>query len=115
LSQEVEEAMRRVMGTTAPVVPEDAGPDGSWAAQALAYLDRRRAAGAPGDCPLPELFAALRQHDPELTVTGFHDRLRRLHDRQTLRLIPFAGSPTEMQEPEYALLDGNALLYYATK
>jgi hypothetical protein len=115
LGREVEEALRRVLGATTPLVPEGAGPDGPWAAQALAYLDRRQAAGATSDCPLPELFAALRQHDPELTLTGFHDRLRRLHDRQTLRLVPFAGPPTEMQEPEYALLDGNALLYYATK
>jgi hypothetical protein len=48
-------------------------------------------------------------------VTDFHERLRRLRDRRALNLLPFSGSPNEIPEPEYALLDGVDLLYYAAR
>src|SRR5205085_2535934 len=64
---------------------------------------------------LPELFTAVREKYPGLSVTDFHDRLRRLRDRHALHLVPFAGQPHEIQEPEYALLDGATLFYYATR
>ena len=64
---------------------------------------------------MPELFAALREKSPELSVTDFHDRLRRLRDRRALRLLPFTGQPSDIQEPEYALLDGATLLYHVTR
>jgi hypothetical protein len=111
LAQQVEAALSRVEALGA-ALPDHAGPDAAWAAQALGYLDRRQAAGATGDCALPELFAAMREQDAELTVTDFHERLRRLRDRRVLRLLPFTGPSGELSEPEYALLDGISLLYY---
>jgi hypothetical protein len=112
LSQQVEAALRRA--DLQPPLSDGAAADAPWAAEALAYLDRRRL-GAAGDCPLPELFAVARQHAPTLSVTDFHDRLRRLRDRRALRLLPFTEAPSELPEPEYALLDGATLLYYATR
>jgi hypothetical protein len=114
LSQRVVEALRRA---------EAAGPAGSgeavasvpWGLAALAYLDRRRTAGAAGDCPLPELFAAVRQQQPELTLRDFHDGLRRLHDRGALRLLPFTGPNDQLPEPEYALLDGASMYFHVTR
>jgi hypothetical protein len=114
LGRRMEEALRRAdagaahraNGTPANV---------PWAVEALAYLDRRRAADKAGDCPLPELFAALRQKHADLSVTAFHDGLRRLYDRNAVRLLPFPGQPGDLPEPEYALLDGAALLYYVTR
>ena len=32
-----------------------------------------------------------------------------------VRLLPFAGAPQEIPEPEYALLDGADMLFYATR
>jgi hypothetical protein len=114
LSQQVEEALRRA-DVAEPQLSDGAIADAPWAAEALAYLDRRRVAGAKDACPLPELFAALREKSPELSVTDFHDRLRRLRDRRALRLLPFTGQPSDIQEPEYALLDGATLLYHVTR
>ena len=114
LSQRVEEALRRAEAG-GPHVPEEVAAEVPWARDALAYLDRRQGSGAPGACPMPELFGALREQHTDLSVTAFHDRLRRLRDRQALRLLPFAGSPGEMPEPEYALLDGATLLYYVSR
>jgi hypothetical protein len=114
LSGQVDMALRRAEAA-GPQLPDGMGNDAPWALDALAYLDHRRSSGAPGDCPLPELFAALHEKYPELSVSAFHDGLRRLDDRRALRLLPFAGSPSEIPEPEYALLEGATLLYYVER
>jgi hypothetical protein len=114
LGQQVAEALRRAE-SAGPTLPPGAVEDAPWAEDALAYLDKRQAAKIPGECPLPELFAALREKYPDLSVTAFHDRLRRLQDRRALRLLPYAGPAEAMVEPEYALLDGATLLYYAAR
>jgi hypothetical protein len=114
LSEQVERALRRAEAA-GPELPDGVATETPWAVDALAYLDHRRTGGAAGNCPLPELFAAMRDHDPDLSLNAFHEGLRRLHDRRALRLLPFTGSPSEMPEPEYALLDGSKLFYYVTR
>jgi hypothetical protein len=114
LGQRVEEALRRAEAG-GPHLPDGVAQAMPWALDALTYLERRQAGGANGDCPLPELFAALREKHAELSLTAFHDGLRRLHDRRSVRLLPFAGPPGELPEPEFALVDGVAVLYYARR
>jgi hypothetical protein len=114
LGQQVAQALKRCEPTESEV-SDGAAADAPWAAEALAYLDRRRLAGAAGDCPLPELFAALHERHPELSLPDFHARLRRLHDRRALRLLEFTGSASDIPEPEYALPDGMDLLYYVAR
>lgn len=106
LADRVEAALRRaelaapgVAGPAARVVP--------WAAAALEYLDHRLTGGAAGDCPLPELFRAVRGWHSDLTLPAFHDGLRRLHDIRAVRLGPAAT----MAEPEHAIVIGGALVY----
>jgi hypothetical protein len=112
LSQRVEEAIRRFelgrdKGTAADGV--------TWSAEVLSYLDRRRDTGAPNMCPLPELFSAVRERQPDLSVKAFHDELRRLQQRRALNLLPFPGPPNQLPQPEFALLDNAAVLYYAVR
>jgi hypothetical protein len=107
LTARVDEALRRAEAAT-PTVSDDLLDAVPWAADALGYLDRRPA----GDCPLPELFAALREQDGDLSLTAFHEGLRRLHDRRLLRLVPFTAPPEQMPQPEHALLDGAAVFYH---
>jgi hypothetical protein len=114
LSQRVEEALRRTEGG-GPALANGVAAAVPWAADVLAYLDRRRDSGGGGDCPLPELFAALRQRHATLSLTDFHDGLRRLSDYRAVRLTPFTGPAEQLSEPEYALLDGATVLYYATR
>jgi hypothetical protein len=77
-----------------------------WAADALDYLDRRlRTTSAP--CLLPELFAALRPHHPQLDIPTFHDGLIRLEQLRLLRLLPYEP----IDAPEFALLHHSQLLY----
>src|SRR3989442_957908 len=87
-------------GTNVAAVP--------WALAALTYLDQRTAGGASDPCPLPELFTALAANHPDLSMTDFHNGLRHLRDWHALRLLPF-GNPGELPQPEYALLEGDAM------
>jgi hypothetical protein len=84
-----------------------------WAIDAVNYLDRRRTAGG-GECALPELFAALAAHHPELTLAAFQDGLRKMHHRRAVLLRP-APDDAPMDRPEFALLDGDCVYYFAQR
>ena len=114
LARRVEAALRRaetsapgVTGAVAGVVP--------WAEAALEYLDRRTGAGSAGDCPLPELFHAVRERHPALTLPAFQDGLRRLHDVRAVRLTGATDAMWAVTEPEYALVVGGQLAYWASR
>jgi hypothetical protein len=111
LSRRVEETLKRIEAAL-PLLPAEVAEAVPWGIDALNYLDRRRNGGAPNDCPLPELFAALANQHTGLSVTSFHDGLRRLRERRALRLEAAVGAPG-LDQPEYALLEGGKLFYYA--
>jgi hypothetical protein len=110
LSQRVDEALARAHGV-GPQLPEDAAVP--WAAEAVGYLERRRSGGVLTGCPMPELFAAVRDRCPELLVKDFHAGLKRLQDRGVVRLLPPENGA--LPEPEYALLDGAAVYYHVSR
>ena len=111
LGRRVEETLKRIEAAQ-PLLPAEVAEAVPWGIDALNYLDRRHNGGAPNDCPLPELFAALVEQNPGLSVGSFHEGLRRLHQRRALRLEPANGADGFAQ-PEYALLDAGKLYYYA--
>lgn len=117
LARRVEETLRR-LEQSAPLLPPEIAQEHPWAIDAVNYLDRRHlAAGANGDsspCPLPELFAALVRQHPDLSVRVYHEGLRRLHERRLVQLQP-AASLDDLPQPEYALLEGAAVLYYVAR
>jgi len=102
----VDSALRRAE-VKAPTVAEPVGRVVPWAVDALEYLDQRAAGGAAGECPLPELFRAVRLKIPDLPLPSFHDGVKRLHDVRAVRLSPTAG----MVEPEYAVVADGQLMY----
>ncbi len=115
LTRRVDETLRR-LEQSAPLLPPEIAEAHPWAIDALNYLDRRRLA-ANGDvsrCPLPELFAALVRQHADLSVRAYHEGLRRLHERRLIQLQS-AASLDELPQPEYALLEGAAVLYYVTR
>lgn len=114
LSDRVEEALRRA-DAVAPKIPDAVGGSLPWALASLEYLDQRRFAGAPGDCPLPELFSAVRESHPQLSIIEFQDGLRRLADHGALRLIPLGPDNGAVPEPEFVMVDGPTLLYFANR
>ena len=111
LAERVEEALRRA-DAVGLAVPPGVAASVPWAVEALEYLDRRRFGGAPGDCPMPELFAAVRRGQPELSVIEFQDGLRRMSENKALRLLPFGTANGTTPEPEYIMCEGPDLLYY---
>jgi hypothetical protein len=106
LARRAEAALRRAEAN-GPAVTEPVSRVVPWAVEALEYLDRRAALGSPGDCPLPELFHAVRVKFPELTLPAFHDGLKRLNDVRAVRLAP----SLDMAEPEYAVVVAGRLAY----
>src|SRR5262245_15363739 len=114
LSERVEEALRRA-DAIGPKLPDGVAETVPWAVEALGYLDRRKNSGAKNGCPLPELFAAVRRNAPELSLGDFQTGLRRLGDHKALALLPFDGPADKLPEPEFALLDGASVLYYASR
>ena len=114
LSQRVEEALRR-LEAKGPNLPPTVTAAAPWASDALSYLDHRRLTGANGHCPLPELFAAVAGKHADMSIGAFHHGLRSLQRERLLRLAPFAGEASDLPQPEYAILDGATLLYYAAR
>ena len=102
LTARVDAALRRA-DTNGPGVPESVAKLVPWAIDALAYLDRRRSAGAAGPCRVAELFDAVRAAHPALAVPAFHDGLRRLHDVRAVRL---RGLGEDVPDPEFTLVVG---------
>ena len=113
LEQRVGDALRR-LEASGPLVPPELAREHPWCIDALNYLDRRRTAGAPEACPLPELFAAVAEHHPALPLGAFHEGLRRLHQRKAVLLRP-AASGADLPSPEFALYDGSEVYYFAVR
>lgn len=117
LSQRVESALRRLEGDAVSRTEGKSPVD--WAADALRYLDIRglEAGDGPGPnpCPLGELYRAVAEVVPDLTVRRFHDGLRRLQDHRAIRLIPWAGALGSIAEPEYTLFDGSRAICHASR
>jgi hypothetical protein len=76
----------------------------------VAHLTDR--AGAT-DCPLPELFRAVARTAAS-TIGEFHDCLRQLHTDGTITLPAWTGPLYALPEPQYALLIGHGIAYYAS-
>jgi hypothetical protein len=108
LAGRVEDALRRAEAAP-PALSDPMAKLVPWGVSALAYLDRRKASGAVGDCPLPELFQALAGDDPDLTPGSLQDGLRRLAETRAVRLVP--ADPEEIAEPEYAFVVDGMLVW----
>lgn len=111
LAERVEAALRRAEAA-GPRLPDPVARVVPWAEEALAHLDRRAETGA-GDCPLRELFDAVRENRPGLTVPNFQTGLRRLHDVRALRLTGTADG--SIPDPEYAMIVGAQTCSFAVR
>jgi hypothetical protein len=110
LTRNVEAAIARIEAVRA----EADLPETPWGPEALDVLERRKQVGLGTRCPLADLFAALKEKNGELTVKEFHAGLRRLQDRRLISLLPGVNG-SDAPGPEYALLDGAAVYYYASR
>jgi DNA-binding PadR family transcriptional regulator len=68
----------------------------------------------PTDCTLPELFRALAAIGPAPSIGEFHDCLRALHADGALALHSWTGPLYALPEPQFALLVGHGIAYYAS-
>jgi hypothetical protein len=89
-------------------------PDTPWGPETLDILERRQQVGLGTRCPLADLFVALKENHAELTIKQFHAGLKRLQERSLIALLPGLGNG-DAPGPEYALLDGPTVSYYASR
>ena len=77
----------------------------------LAHLAGRSGAT---DCTLPELYRALADLGPAPSIGAFHDCLRTLHADGALALHSWTGPLYALPEPQFALLVGHGIAFYAS-
>ena len=77
----------------------------------LAHLAGRTGAT---DCTLPELYRALADLCPAPSIGAFHDCLRTLHADGALALHSWTGPLYALPEPQFALLVGHGIAFYAS-
>lgn len=83
-------------------------------ADVLGILRHWHSTAALGDCPLPNLYRALAEKHPNITLGQFHDALRQLQDGQQIYLHPWTGPLYEIPEPKVALMVGHEIAWYAS-
>ena len=114
LSSRVDEGLKR-LEKAVPVLPDELLARFPWTLDALSYLDRRGSTDLEAEnCPLPELFSAMKEAYPELSLNEFHDGLRRLHVQRAIRLVCLEDGEG-LPQPEYALFDGSRIFYLVTR
>ncbi len=107
----------RTPGDVAHLSPPSSGGvlHAQLAGPVLARLTDWAASAAAGqDCPLPELFRSLSTLETPPTIGTFHDCLRDLAAARRVFLHPWTGPLYALPEPEYALLVGHNVAYYAS-
>lgn len=87
----------------------------AWLAEGLASLAGWQDQHAARDCPLPDHYRLVQAGFPGLTIGGYHDGLRRLHEQQKIYLHPWTGPLYDLPEPAYALLIGHEIAYYVSR
>jgi hypothetical protein len=113
LRERVDRGLER-MHAALPHVSSSVAVEFPWAGEALQYLEQRKAMGSIDPCPLSELFADLSHRHVNLALGAFHAGLRTLHEHRALRLLP-AEPDAVLPQPEFALLEGDAVLYYVDR
>ncbi len=93
-----------------PTAVLEATPATELAPAILAYLADH---AQPTDCTLPELFRALSLTDT-FTIGEFHDCLRTLYAEGRVSLPAWTGPLYALPEPQFALLIGHGIAYYAS-
>ena len=110
LARSVESAIARIESDRAQADL----PEAHWGPEALDVLQRRQQVGLGTRCPLADLFAALREKRPELSIKEFHAGLKRMQERRLITLSPGVGNG-DTPGAECALLDGAAVYYYVSR
>jgi hypothetical protein len=114
LGRQVTEALAHLEEEQAQL-PDGVAGSVTWARDAVDYLENRRNGGAAGECPLPELFSAVQRQHADLSITAFHEGLRRLQQGRAVRLLPYTAPAAELPRPEFALYDRGAVFYHVAR
>lgn len=74
-----------------------------------------QAANSRHAMPLGNLWRSVQAHHGPATLGQFHDALRDLAARGTIRLEPYTGAMYALQDPECCLILGREIMAYVTR
>lgn len=129
-TQELRETLQRVAGRLQPpdttqllkaAAAQGAAPEPAAAAERSRGLDERLVRFVRAHkmqkplqpLALPELFRHAAAEFSPLSIGQFHDAVRRLATEQRLRLLPYTQAMYQLAEPEYSVIVGREIMYYA--
>lgn len=113
LGRRIEDALVR-MEQAVPVVSPAIQEQVPWAIEVVRYLQWRRVEGERAQTPLPELFELVRDISREINLGDFHEGLRKLYHARVIRLEA-AADLGAVARPEFALLEGTQVYYFASR
>lgn len=113
LERRIEDALVR-MEQAVPVVSPAIQEQVPWAIEVVRYLQWRRVEGERAQTPLPELFELVRDISREINLGDFHEGLRKLYQARVIRLEA-AADLGAVARPEFALLEGTQVYYFASR
>ena len=111
--EELKELHAALTPVLACLAEPPAAPQANIPETILTHLDMWQAAGALDDLPLPELYERVNRVSP-LSIGQFHDALRTLIEAKQLYLHPWTGPLYALPQPQFALLVGHQVAYYAS-
>jgi hypothetical protein len=79
----------------------------------IAFVHASKARTPLQPVTLPDLFRHASAKVGSLSIGQFHDSMRRLAGQEQLRLLPYTQAMYQLAEPEYALILGREVMYYA--
>lgn len=103
--------LQNLKSTATPSAPTPASTD--WLDEVPKLVAEQRQRDRYQPLTLPQVYAALRQARPALTLGQFHDGLRQLRDQQRLRLAPYTRALATIDDPKAALFLDGEVMYYA--
>ncbi len=116
---DVEQLLRKLQdGPRAPAppvspCPADKASDSEWHGEVVRLVAEQHQRNRYQSLSLPQLYAAIRQKRPTLSLGQFHDGLRLLREQGKIRLLPFTRALATIDDPRNALFYDGEVMYYA--
>jgi hypothetical protein len=111
---DVEQVLRKLQGAAVPQHrPAESSGDQEWLPEVVHAVAQQRQRDRYQPLTLPQVFAAVRQKRPALSLGQFHDGLRLLREQGKIRLLPYTRALATIDDPRNAMFFDGEVMYYA--
>jgi hypothetical protein len=96
-----------------PTVRLEAAREPEWLDEVVRMTAEQKQRDPFKRLTLPEIFGRLQEKHPRLTIGQFHEGLRTLHERRSVKLLPFTQHLSTIGDTRNALYLDREVMYYA--